>query len=58
MQISIQALFGIEVARIHLTQDSLILLDRINQQYVAESFFRRLSPAFPVSFRMLQTIYP
>ena len=55
MQISIQALFGIEVARIHLTQDSLILLDRINQQYVAESF-SSFGSTFPVSFRMLQAI--
>jgi hypothetical protein len=55
LQISIQALFGIEVARIHITQDSLILLDRMNQQYVAESF-SSFNTQLPVTYDMLQAI--
>jgi hypothetical protein len=55
LQISIQALFGIEVARIHITQDSLILLDRINQQYVAESF-SSFNSQLPITYDMLQGI--
>ncbi len=53
MQVSVQAIFGIEVLRIHLTQDSIVVIDRINQQYVAESFGSINANAL-LSYEMIQ----
>lgn len=53
VQVSLQALFGIEVVRMHLTQDSIFILDRINQRYVAEAF-ETLTAQAPIDFFQLQ----
>ncbi len=38
IQLSVQPLFGIEMFRLHVEPDHLIILDRMNKRYVKESF--------------------
>lgn len=49
LQVSIQPLFGVEMFRLHVTPDSIILLDRMNKQYVQESI-DDIKNAYPVGF--------
>lgn len=49
LQLSIQPLFGVEMFRLHVDPDSLILLDRMNKQYVKESI-ESLKKTHPVGF--------
>lgn len=49
LQLSIQPLFGVEMFRLHVDPDSLILLDRMNRQYVKESI-ESLKKTHPVGF--------
>lgn len=49
IQLSIQPLFGVEMFRVHITPDTLILLDRMNKQYVKESI-SDLKKEYPVGF--------
>ncbi len=49
LQFSIQPLFGVEMFRVHVTPDTLILLDRMNKQYVKEAI-ADLKKDYPVGF--------
>ncbi len=49
LQLSIQPLFGVEMFRLHVDPDSLILLDRMDRQYVKESL-ASLKETYPVGF--------
>lgn len=49
LQISIQPLFGVEMFRLHVDVDSLVLLDRMNKRYVKESL-ASLKEIYPVGF--------
>lgn len=49
LQISVQPLFGVEMFRLHVDVDSLVLLDRMNKRYVKESF-ASLKETYPVGF--------
>lgn len=49
--------FGIEVARVYITQDSMIVLNRVERSYThqsLEAYGRQLG--FPVSLRMMQEL--
>lgn len=58
MQISIQPLFGVEMFRIYITPDTLIVLDRMNKQYMQESI-SDLKKTYPVGFdfQTLQSLF-
>ncbi len=49
LQISIQPLFGVEMFRLQVDKDSLILVDRMNKRYVHESI-AELKETYPVGF--------
>lgn len=49
LQISVQPLFGVEVFRLHVDRDSLVVLDRMNKRYVQESL-TSLKELYPVGF--------
>lgn len=49
LQISIQPLFGVEMFRLHVDVDTLVLLDRMNKRYVKESL-ASLKEVYPVGF--------
>lgn len=49
LQISIQPLFGVEMFRLHVDVDSLVMLDRMNKRYVKESL-EYLKEMYPVGF--------
>lgn len=49
LQVSVQPLFGVEVFRLYVDTDSLVVLDRMNKQYVKESL-DTLKETYPVGF--------
>lgn len=49
LQISIQPLFGVEMFRLYINPDTLILLDRMNKRYVMEPI-AELKAQYPVGF--------
>lgn len=55
MVLSFQALFGIEVVRVKLTKDSVLIIDRLNQRYFSDSFAVISSLAnIPIDYFSLQ----
>ncbi len=49
IQLSIQPLFGVEMLRLYLDMDSLVILDRMNKRYVKESI-TDIKKEYPVGF--------
>lgn len=49
IQLSVQPLFGVEMLRLHLDKDSLLILDRMNKRYVKESI-NDIKDEYPVGF--------
>lgn len=49
IQISVQPLFGVEVLRLYIDPDSVVILDRMNKRYVEESL-NSLKEQYPVGF--------
>lgn len=49
IQLSIQPLFGIEMFRLHVQSDSVIILDRMNKRYVKESI-DDIRNIYPIGF--------
>ncbi len=49
IQISLQPLFGVEVARLLVKPDTIIIIDRLNKRYVMESI-QNLKKKYPVGF--------
>lgn len=58
IQLSVQPLFGIEMFRLYVEPDYLIVLDRMNKRYVKESF-EELEKKSPVGFNFysLQSLF-
>ena len=58
IQLSIQPLFGIEMFRMHVEPDFIVILDRMNKRYVKESFsdMKGQSP-FGFDFYTLQSLF-
>ena len=56
IQISIRPLLGIEAARILVTRDSIIILDKLHKRYLAESV-TALSGGMPVTISDVQDIF-
>ena len=58
IQVSVQPLFGIEMFRLYVEPDYLILLDRMNKRYVKESF-ADLTEENPIGFNFytLQSLF-
>ncbi len=58
IQLSVQPLFGIEMFRLYVEPDYLIILDRMNKRYVKESF-EDLKDKSPVGFNFysLQSLF-
>ena len=50
IHLSVQPLLGFEAFRIEFNQDSLRVLDRLNKQYIAESY-DKLKASFPVDLK-------
>lgn len=58
IQISIVPALGIEMARINFTPDSILLLDKINQKYLATSYDSLLNKInLPLGFSDLQAFF-
>ncbi len=56
--LSLQAFLGIEVARLKITPDSLVAIDRFNRRYFAESFARLQElTSKGVNFYALQSLF-
>lgn len=49
IQLSVQPLFGVEMLRLYLDRDSLLLLDRMNKQYIQESL-ADIKEKYPIGF--------
>ncbi len=49
IQLSIQPLFGVEMLRLHIDLDTLVILDRMNKRYVKESI-ADIKDEYPVGF--------
>jgi hypothetical protein len=49
LQVSVQPLLGIEMFRLHIDTDSVVIIDRMNRRYVQESF-ASLQEIFPIGF--------
>lgn len=49
IQISLQPLFGVEVARLLVQPDTIIIIDRLNKRYVMESI-QNLKKKYPIGF--------
>lgn len=49
LQLSIQPLFGVEMLRLYIDTDSIVLLDRMNKRYVKESL-NDVKKHYPVGF--------
>lgn len=49
LQISIQPLFGVEMFRVYMNPDTVLLLDRMNRRYVLESI-AEIKKHYPVGF--------
>lgn len=49
IQLSVQPLFGVEMLRLYIDPDSLLLLDRMNKQYIKESL-ADVKEKYPVGF--------
>lgn len=58
IQLSVQPLFGIEMFRLHITPNHIIVLDRMNKRYVKESF-NEVSEMNPIGFNFytLQSLF-
>jgi hypothetical protein len=58
LQLSIQPFLGIEIFRLELTLDSIVVIDRINKRYVAESL-TALQGTLPIDFNFynLQSLF-
>ena len=58
LQLSIQPFLGIEMFRLELTLDSIVVIDRINKRYVAESL-AALQGTLPIDFNFynLQSLF-
>ena len=58
IQLSVQPLFGIEMFRLYVEPDYLIVLDRMNKRYVKESF-KDLQEKNPIGFNFysLQSLF-
>lgn len=58
LQLSIQPLFGIEMFRMYVEPNSVIILDRMNKRYVQESF-DDIKKQFPIGFNFytLQSLF-
>lgn len=58
LQLSIQPFLGIEMFRLELTLDSIVVIDRINKRYVAESL-SALEGTLPIDFNFynLQSLF-
>ena len=58
IQVSVQPLFGIEMFRLYVEPDYLIVLDRMNKRYVKESF-EDLKETSPIGFNFysLQSLF-
>lgn len=49
LQISLQPLFGVEVMRLYLNPDTIVVLDRMNKRYVKEAL-KDVKKEYPVGF--------
>lgn len=49
IQFSVQPLFGVEMLRLYIDRDSLLLLDRMNKQYIQESL-ADVKEKYPIGF--------
>lgn len=49
VQVSVQPLFGVELFRLYVDKDSVLLLDRMNKRYVHESM-SALKERYPIGF--------
>ncbi|MDO5523691.1 MAG: DUF4292 domain-containing protein, partial [Bacteroidia bacterium] len=49
IQLSIQPLFGVEMVRLHIDADTLVMLDRMNRRYIKESI-TDVKKVYPVGF--------
>ncbi len=49
LQVSVQPLFGVEMFRLHVDPDSVVVLDRMNKRYMKESI-ATLKEFYPVGF--------
>lgn len=49
IQLSIQPLFGVEMIRVYIDKDSVIILDRMNKRYIKESI-NDIKKEYPVGF--------
>lgn len=58
LQISVQPLFGVEMFRLYVDPDSVVVLDRMNKRYVKESI-DSLKERYPIGFDFytLQSIF-
>lgn len=58
LQVSVQPLFGVEMFRLYMDPDSVVVLDRMNKRYVKESI-TALKEHYPVGFDFytLQSIF-
>ncbi len=49
IQLSVQPLFGVEMLRLYMDKDSLVILDRMNKRYIKESI-TDIKEVYPVGF--------
>ena len=58
LQLSVQPLFGIEIFRFYIDNDTVVILDRMNKRYVKESI-NELKNRYPVEFdyHTLQSLF-
>lgn len=58
MQLSVQPVFGIEVFRIELSDDSIKILDRMNKRYVADNYNELKQKAdIDINFQNVQSLF-
>ncbi|MDD2961633.1 MAG: DUF4292 domain-containing protein [Muribaculaceae bacterium] len=56
INISIRPVFGIEMVKIHITNDSIFMLDKMNKRYVAENI-SRFTQGIPFNIVTLQNLF-
>ena len=56
IQISVQPFLGMEAFRMNITPDSIVVIDRINQRYIAESL-SALKKNGEVDFNVIQSLF-
>lgn len=49
IQLSVQPLFGVEMLRLYMDTDTLVILDRMNKRYIKESI-KDIKEVYPVGF--------